>query len=243
VLKELYYLPPYILQRLFWPFSRIFFPFFLNIKVTGLENFKNLKGGEVFASSHRSHLDPILVTLYLPFCSPALPMFYVSREKDKYSGYLKLLGGWFFRMWGAYPAITGIKNYEESLKRHVEIINDKRCVLIFPDGGICSEKESEEKEIKGGVAYLAHATNTSIVPVHITGVYKITMRDFFLRKRKVSIHYGAPIIARELFVDPANATLEDIKKAALKVRLAIQGLNKETEVVSLIPTDKLSSSV
>ena len=43
--------------------------------------------------------------------------------------------GFFFKVWGSYAVAIGVHNYEESLKDHIKILNDKHSLFIFPKEG------------------------------------------------------------------------------------------------------------
>ncbi|MDO8492246.1 MAG: lysophospholipid acyltransferase family protein [bacterium] len=200
---------PFILQTFVWIPTRIILQVFGQFEVRGLENLKELKGNVVFASNHSSELDPILLPASLPFFSSLSPIFYVSREKEFYNrqAFLKWVfyREWFFEIWGAYRAQAGKHDYEKSLKNHVEILSNGGCVFVFPEG----EKTSDGKLLlaHGGVAYLSRKTGAPIVPVSISGVFKMRPSDFFLRQRKIILTFGTPIFP----------TTNDYKTEAQKV--------------------------
>jgi len=214
---------PLFLQTIVWPIGWIITRFFLRIEIKGYENIKNLKNPVIFAVNHTSELDPIIMTAILPPLSPLLPMFYTSLESKFYNKFgfrAKIFyGGLFFKAWGAYPVKVGINDYEKSLEYHIDILKNKKGSLcIFPEGHI--PRDGNLQSFKGGVAYLAHKTGVSIVPVMISSVYKITSGEFFLRKRNVVISLGAPIYKNELFEDRLY-THEEYKKIADEIRRKI----------------------
>ena len=218
---------PLFLQTIAWPAGWVFTRFFLNIKIIGYENISNIKSPVIFAVNHTSEIDPIIVTSALPPLSSFLPMYYTSLEKNFYKKYgirAKIFyGGLFFKAWGAYPVQRGIKNYETSLKYHVDILENKKgSVCFFPEGGIT--KDGNLQEFKGGVAYLAHRTKTPIVPVHISGIYKISKKDFFLRKRKAIISFGAPVRNEDVFKKNDKYNPEEYKIAAEIIKTRIEAL-------------------
>ena len=156
------------------------FNFFVGLKVRGIENLKGLEKGIIFASNHANALDPILLPASLPFLSKFMPMFYTSRENTFYKRlWMRIFfsSGLFFKAWGSYAVAIGVHNYEESLRDHIKILNDKHSLFIFPEGG--TTKDRNFKEAKGGVAFLAHKTNFPVVPVGINSTYKISWENFF----------------------------------------------------------------
>ena len=228
-MKKLYYIPPLFLQTLIWIPARLILIFFVGLKVNGLENLKGLEKGVIFASNHANALDPILLPASLPWFSKLMPMFYTSRENAFYKRkWMKIFfsSGLLFKAWGSYAVEIGIHNYEESLKPHIKILNDKHSLFIFPEGE--TTKDGDFKEAKGGVAFLAHKTNLPVVPVGINSTYKISWENFFLRKRKIVLNIGKPMYLKDIFDDKKEITIDDYKSGANKIMDEIKELYKET---------------
>lgn len=196
---KLYFFSPLILQKLIWIPTRLALLFFVHLEIKGLENLKNLPKNAIFACNHTSELDPILVPASLPFWSRFSPIFYTSREKGFYknSGWRSsFYGGYFFKAWGAYPVYVGLKDYEKSMKHQIEIVKNGGSLCAFPEGHITPDGTIQPA--RGGTAYLAERTGCSIVPVGLFGAYKISLKDFLLRKRKIIVSFGDPIHQEEL---------------------------------------------
>lgn len=200
---------PSFLQRLAWLPLRLSMSVFCSLKITGIENIKGLKGNAIIASNHISELDPLLIVACLPFFSRHLPLFFVSREKDFYgSGWRHFVyGGRFFRLMGAYPAYVGLKNYEQALRHHLKLINEGKDIVIFPMGKIALR--GEPAEAKGGATFLARQTKLPIVPVLIQGIEHLSISDFLRRKRKLTITFGTPLHAGDIFQDIDTAGIGD----------------------------------
>ena len=79
---------------------------------------------------------------------------------------------------------------------------------------------------KGGIAFLAHATWVPIVPVAMSGHFKMRPIDFLLRRRSLAINYGKPIYPTELFSKGSNPTPDEYKTATQIVMEKIAGLHK-----------------
>ena len=92
---------------------------------------------------------------------------------------------------------AGLKDYEKSLPNFLELLRQNRNLFIFPEGSI-NRKGNGPKEAKGGVAFLADRMNTPIVPIGISGMYGMSFASFFMRKRKITVAFGAPIFQEEL---------------------------------------------
>lgn len=209
---------PLILQTIVWIPTRIVLSIFLRLKISGTENLRNLGRSVIFAVNHSSELDPIVVPAALPLFSRFMPMFYTSREREFYgkTGFKAFFyGGFFFKIWGAYPVHVGIKNYAQSLKDHIEILERKKgSICIFPEGR--KTKDGKMREARGGVAFLVGRTETPVVPVTINNIFGITAKDFFLRKKRVSIIFGKPMMKKEVF-NPVSPSLAGYKQASQKI--------------------------
>ncbi len=212
-------LPPYwtvdIAQRLWWFFTKPLFLFFLHFKVNGKENLYSLPNGIIFASNHLSELDGELISESFDLFSKRIPFFYVTRERSYYSdGFIEtfVFNRVVLHLSGAYPAIVGINDYEKSLASHIELLKKKKNVVIFPEGK--RTRDGFFLPAKGGVIALVKHSGAPVVPVAISGVLKITLKDFLLRKRFVKISFGKPIFPVELFAGYENAEPQDYKKIA-----------------------------
>lgn len=237
------YLSPFLLQTLVWIPTWIVLALLGRFHKYGKENLKGMSRGVIFAANHASELDPILVPASLNPFSPVMPIFYVAREREFYEkdGFSKYIyGGLWFKLWGAYPAYAGKKDYAFSLQEHIKILNAGKSLLVFPEGE--KSKNGEVGNGKGGVAFLSHKTGVPIVPVAMNGHFKMRPIDFILRKRKITIRYGKPLYPKDLFPNVANVTVDDYKHAAQLVMLKVLELHKisEREYARATGFDKVS---
>src|ERR1051325_4538125 len=116
-----YFLRPLLLQKLIWVPTRGILGFFGRFEVYGLENLHKVGSNAIFACNHTSELDPILLPAAIPFWSHFSPIFYTSRGRKFYvnSGWRQhFYGGILFKMWGAFPIFSGLRDYEKSLCHH-----------------------------------------------------------------------------------------------------------------------------
>lgn len=216
---QTYEIMPAIFQRFIWVPLRVSMSIFCSLKVEGVEHVKNIRGNMIIASNHSSELDPLLIVACLPFFSRHLPLFFTSREKDFYAsmGWKRIIyGGTFFRMMGAYQAYVGLKNYELALRHHLKFINEGKNICIFPSGK--RNLRGEKPTAKGGVGFLARETQLPIMPILIQGLENLTLADFFSGKRKVTVTFGKPLYAKDIFQNAAKVVIDtgrnDYEKAA-----------------------------
>jgi len=171
-------------------------------------------------------MDPIVLPASLNPFSRLFPIYYVARKKGFYTtGKIKPLiyGGTLFHIWGAYPAYSGYKNYEQSLQHHISILSKGYSVQIFPEGGKSPDGNIQNK-IHGGVAFLAWRTGKPVVPVFSDGLYGTTIKNFLLRKKHYKIKFGRPIFPNELFPPEDDPSLEQIKSATDKIMREVKVL-------------------
>lgn len=209
---------PFVLQNLIWPPTRLALKFFADFEVTGLENIEKLEGPVIFAGNHTSELDPILLPASLPFLSHLSPVYYVAKKREFYEkkGLVSFIyGGEFFRLWGAYPVREGLKNYGLALNMHIAILNLGKSLLIFPEGGIPANKKIGPAH--GGIAFLSKESGAPIVPIAVRGVREMSVKDFFVRRKKITLIFGKPIYPAELFAGKMELAPEEYKIAAQKI--------------------------
>lgn len=212
---------PFILQALAWPPTLLFLKFFIHFEVRGKENLKGLKGPVIFASNHVSELDPILVRAALPMLSRLSPMFYVSRKNylDSIEGVRKhIYGGLFFKAWGAYPSISGQKDYAISLRHHINLLKDGCSLCIFPEGKM--SETGELGEVHGGTAFLAKRVNASVCRVTITNAYGINPNAFFKRKNRIVIELSKSISIDDILPHKNDYTADDYREAVRELMIS-----------------------
>jgi len=200
-----YFFAPLFLQKFIWIPTRLLISFFGRLKIIGLENLADVNRNAIFAANHAGEIDPFLVPCSLPFFSHFSPLFYATREKSFYdtNGWRKhLFGGLFINAWGGYDVKVGLSNYDKSLAKHVRISKDGGSFCIFPEGGITPD--GNIRQGKGGIAYLAAISGMPIIPVAFSGTYKISIRDFFLCKRRIVVRFGKPIYQEEFKTEVLN---------------------------------------
>jgi 1-acyl-sn-glycerol-3-phosphate acyltransferase len=146
-----------MLKNLIFCLTRLFFKFFFRIEVQGTENIPQ-NGPLIFASNHISNYDP-----------PAIMSFIYLKRKDihvvaKKELFTNPLVGYFLKKMGGIPIDR--KNPQiSSIKKSIEILNQKKSLLIFPEG--TRKKENKDIEVKDGISFIAYKTNSKILPLKI----------------------------------------------------------------------------
>lgn len=205
-----------IVQMTIWPLCRGSLNFFCHLKITGLENIKDLDSRYIVASNHNTALDPIVIRSSMPFWGKQKALYATSLTKNYYNPGLDRLfyGGFIFNITGAFPIYKGTGDYEKAFKNHISLLKSDKAVLIFPTGTRVKDGNKEEEIPRPGIIYLAEITDSPIIPVSITGQVGINFRRFIGRKHRIKIHFGKPIYFEELKNKFKLQTKEDFISAA-----------------------------
>jgi 1-acyl-sn-glycerol-3-phosphate acyltransferase len=200
-MRPLYFFTPYFFQKfIIWLPSRLFFKFFCHLTVEGLDKIKELKGPVILASNHTSEIDVFVIPTSFPFSSEFLPTFFTSREARLYE-HLGLrafiYGGLLFKTMGAYPVLAGKNDFSKSLSNVMEVLSDGGTVLVFPEGRI--PNDSKIGEAKAGIGYLLQKTWRPVVPIKLSGSYKLSFSKILLRKTWIKVVFGNPINPEKFF--------------------------------------------
>ena len=224
-----YKISPHIFQHSLWLPTRIILRLFCRFKFFGRKNLKlvSRECGVVFAANHASELDPPAINAAFRILSEFLPLFFASDElkifksTKNFSWRARLYGSsWFFRILGAYPVYTGQRNeaggidYEQALRNQIKLLANKESLLFFPEG--VRTKDGKLGKARPGIGYLLYYTNTTIVPVAITGTFNVTPASFFSRKHAITVTFGKPIRREnvEVFENNPEPRLRDFKECA-----------------------------
>ena len=175
---KFYAILPAVLQgTLWWFLMKPFFSFFGQLKVVGYEKVKLLDAPVILAPNHSHSLDAVLLPLAFPLWSKFSPLFYVARPAQLYTGWRKVAFSLQdLKFIGSYPLIPNKKDYGVALEKHVNLLREGNTLCIFPEGG--TTKDGTIRDAHGGVTYLATVTKRPIVPVHVSGTFQLTFKNF-----------------------------------------------------------------
>ncbi len=139
--------------------------FFRRIKIIGQEHIPTT-GPVILAPTHRARWDALLVPYAAVGCITGKDLRFMVTITE-----CQGLQGWFVRRLGGFPVDT--KHPSITTLRHgVELLQQKKTLVIFPEGGIY--RDGEVHPLKPGIARLALAAESSqpglgvtVIPISI----------------------------------------------------------------------------
>ena len=168
-----------------WMFRIVF-----NIKVVGREN-EPKSGPFIICANHISATDPVVIGASL---RRVQPNFMAKSQLFKN----KLLA-WLFRNLGCFP-VNRDGSDAGALKTTIRIVNEGKCLGIFPQGTRRPGVDPRDTKVRGGVGMIFGHTNANILPIYIHT--KDNTAKIF-RRRTVII--GKPITPEEIAYVPRQA--------------------------------------
>ena len=184
---------------------RIFLPGFLlpltrvfaHVHAHGLENLKDLQAPVIFASSHQSIMDVPAILSALPArwryrVAPAMRKeffqahFHGRSFTNSLNYYLSTL---FFN---CFPIPQREPGALSTLRYIGELLNDKWCLLIFPEG--IMTQAGEIAPFQPGVGMIASKFGIPVVPVRIAGMDRVLHQTWRMaRPGRVDITFGTAL--------------------------------------------------
>ncbi|MCX8058158.1 MAG: 1-acyl-sn-glycerol-3-phosphate acyltransferase [Spirochaetes bacterium] len=172
--------------------------FLFNIKVHGKEKIPN-NGPYIVASNHFSNWDPPILYYAL---YPIIPITMAKKELFKYFPINIILKSLY-----SFPIDR--KNFKtSSLKLVKKLIEEKKVLLMFPEGTRTKGKDLSKIKIKPGTIYIALQENIPIVPVHIEWPANCTKT--FLKRLSVNIYFKNPIFFSNYYKNSQQNSKENL---------------------------------
>lgn len=177
---------------------------YYKLSFEGKENLPK-DGSNVFASNHRSYLDPILIAM-----EAKVPCSFMAKEElFKQNALFKGL----ITAFGAFPVTRG-KGDTAAIDLSMEKLNKGRNLVIFPEG--TRSKDGTVGRGKTGVALIAAIAQVPVVPVGINFEGKLKFR------KEIIVRFGKPINPEDLAVTSANP--KELKTLKTKIMEEIKKL-------------------
>jgi 1-acyl-sn-glycerol-3-phosphate acyltransferase len=214
-------------MRLRWEIGRII-AFSLaktlfGFQVVGQDNLLKDKG-QILVSNHRSNIDPFFVGL-----AAGQEIYFMAKEElFKISKFFT----WLISFWNAIPLARDARA-SEALRKCSNLLQNKRTVLIFPEG--TRNKFEETLPFKPGFGFLATTNQVPIIPVAISGVREVwrgRLTRFIDRdiRKKYQPNYSKNVrvkFGRAIYPTGYTTDRDDYEKLTQIIRNEIELLLKE----------------
>ncbi len=153
--------------------GRAYLSLFYRTEHAGIENIPD-KGAAIICSNHSSLLDMFFIGCWIK-----RKVHYIAKKELFKNPIL----GYIVERLGAFPVNRGyadIKSFRTALA-----LLDKGCMIgIFPEGTRVNDKNRDKIRVRPGVAMIAMKSGAPVVPVAITGNYRLF--------GKMKITFGKP---------------------------------------------------
>jgi len=155
----------------------------VRVKVRGIKNIDRKKE-YLIVCNHESLLDVFI-------CAGYIPLYFVAVELDEHFSWP--IWGWLTEKWGNIPITKGnLRRAKESLARACEEVRKGKSVIIFPEGE--RTLDGKLRDFKKGAFFLAKEAGVDILPVAISGLYKVKKKgDWNVTPGSVELNIGKPI--------------------------------------------------
>lgn len=192
----------------YWPFLLLFRLLF-NYKTSGTDNLKKAGNSFILAVNHVSYLDPISVSLAMPFRLQYFPLFYLA-------------SAYFYKILFFYRFVGAVRAYEErdlelSGRPLINLLARGERTVIFPEGSI---KRSVKRRPRRGISYVAAKSDKLILPLKIesnldgsVNVLGGKIIDLLTGKYWIKMVFGKPFKIKEA-IGKTPVSLSELRKAS-----------------------------
>lgn len=161
------------------PALKVLVNFFAQLEVRGLENLP-LTGNTMLMGNHVSTVDPILITAAIN------SRYVISMAKAETLDTLITRFG--LQTWGNFIVNRGEVD-RVALKNAIDLIKAEQLLWIAPEG---TRNPKGLDEARGGVSYIAHKAQATIVPTAMCGPQTWWQRLSHFRQAEALIVFGKP---------------------------------------------------
>jgi len=197
--KVSFYFSKHVWARLFCIIAGV------RIRIKNIDRINKLNEHVIFCSNHQSNYDIIAI-----YRSAINPIYFIAKKELKKLPFI----GWYISTIGMIFIDRSNKDKAmESMKKAGKLIKSGKDVITFPEG--TRSRSGELQMFKRGSFIIAKTSNIKIVPVGISGSFKVNPpKSFNLRPGIITVNFGNPIVPEEYLDFPpdklANITKEKV---------------------------------
>lgn len=208
---------PFLMGLAYPLFRYLVLPFYFSrIEISGQE-FLPEKGAVILAPTHRSRWDPLVVTYGAGRLATGRDLrFMVSIDE------MKGLQGWFLKRLGCFP-VNPRKRDVGSLRHGIELLQQQRMLVIFPEGNIFKASDKVES-IRSGLAYIGLQAeeaqpelDVQVIPISIR--YDPPVPTW---RSRASMVIGEPLAVEDYCRSPVKDCAQELRD---DLQEALQGLH------------------
>lgn len=183
------------IRVVFSPLVKLLF----KLKYKGNENIPQDDTRYIVAINHTCAFDPIFAAL-----PKEMPPLHFMAKVELFSNPIV---GWFITHMYGFPVKRG-KGDTTAVEYGEKILEEGHVMAICPEGTRVKDKNGVPQRAKAGVAVIAKATNSQVLPVAICCKNKIKIGE------RVTVSIGKPISQEEMCFDKDDFGPKDIRNAA-----------------------------
>lgn len=176
------------------------------VTVRGVENIPK-DGSVCFVGNHQGYFDIIIALAYIP------RSFGFIAKKELF--WFPMVGLWIYALNGLFLDRKNARRAMKSIHEGAKRIERGDAMIIFPEG--TRDRGKALLPFHPGSFKLATLANASIIPLAISGAYKVWEEHKRVCASEVFISFGAPI-------PTADMQKEEKKALAEKTRKSIEGM-------------------
>lgn len=223
---------PHLVGNLIWVFLTCLFKLCFRYRVDGRENIRGFKDkrGVVIVANHTSFLD--VAFMYLA-TRPQQWVRFMGRE-DLFAKAGGLAGHILSRV-GAFPLKRDAAD-RTAIKRATRMLKNDEIVGILPEG-TRRGKGSLAPELHAGAAFIAKLGKAPLLPMTVRNAERVKEKGKFLRFPKITIEYGAPLLASDFDFLPKEERLDGCAWYAMRecFALSLRMPRDQVDMRSLFP--------
>lgn len=183
------------IRVVFSPLVKLLF----KLKYKGNENIPQDDTRYIVAINHTCAFDPIFAAL-----PKEMPPLHFMAKVELFSNPIV---GWFITHMYGFPVKRG-KGDTTAVEYGEKILEEGHVMAICPEGTRVKDKDGVPQRAKAGVAVIAKATNSQVLPVAICCKNKIKIGE------RVTVSIGKPITQEEMCFGKDDFGPKDIRNAA-----------------------------